>query len=49
MGRNAKSIGLHIAEGNPNRLTKDQVRQRQEAEVKLGKQHELEKLKKPAF
>ncbi|MBY9077267.1 P27 family phage terminase small subunit [Paenibacillus sp. HN-1] len=48
MGRNAKPIGLHIAEGNPNRLTREQLRQRQEGEVKLGKT-ELEKLKPPAF
>lgn len=48
MGRNAKSIGLHLAEGNPNRLTKAQIRERQEAEVKLGEQ-DLKKLKKPTF
>lgn len=47
-GRNAKSIGLHLAEGNPNRLTKAEIAARQEGEVKLGK-HELEKLKKPSF
>jgi phage terminase small subunit len=45
-GRNAKPIGLHIAEGNPNRLTKEQIKQRQDAEVKLGEK-ELKKLKKP--
>lgn len=48
MGRNAKPVSLHIAEGNPNRLTKGQLQQRQEAEVKLGKT-ELDKLKPPAF
>ncbi|MFD1777024.1 P27 family phage terminase small subunit [Paenibacillus rhizophilus] len=48
MGRNAKPVSLHIAEGNPNRLTKGQLQQRQEAEVKLGKT-ELDKLKPPTF
>ncbi|MFD1886817.1 terminase [Paenibacillus wenxiniae] len=48
MGRNAKPIGLHIAQGNPNRLSKSQIKARQEGEVKLGKT-ELEKLKPPAF
>lgn len=47
-GRNAKPIALHLAEGNPNRLTKEQIAARQESEVKLGK-HELDKLKKPSF
>lgn len=47
-GRNAKPVALHIAEGNPNRLTKEQLNQRQEAEVKLGTT-ELKKLKKPSF
>jgi len=35
-GRNAKPIAIHIAEGNPNRLTKKQIRDRQAAEIKLG-------------
>ncbi len=48
MGRNAKSIGLHLAEGNPNRLTKAEIEARQAAEVKLGEQ-DLKKLKKPTF
>lgn len=48
MGRNAKPASVHIAEGNPNRLTREQLRDRQDSEVKLGK-HELEKLKKPGF
>ncbi|MEK3824441.1 terminase [Paenibacillus sp. FSL K6-1558] len=48
MGRNAKPVGLHLAEGNPNRLTKAQIQARQEGEVKLGKT-ELEKLKPPVF
>ncbi|OAS21148.1 terminase [Paenibacillus oryzisoli] len=47
-GRHAKPIGLHLAEGNPNNLTKQQIEDRQAAEVKLGK-HELAKLKKPGF
>jgi phage terminase small subunit len=52
MGRNAKPASLHIAEGNPNRLTREQLRDRQDSEVKLGKKlpkSELEKLKPPAF
>jgi phage terminase small subunit len=48
MGRNAKSIGLHLAEGNPNRLTKAEIEARKESEVKLGEQ-DLKKLKKPSF
>jgi len=47
-GRNAKPVALHLAEGNPNRLTKEQIKQRQDAEVKLGEK-DLAKLKKPAF
>ncbi|MEV2294902.1 terminase [Paenibacillus larvae] len=47
-GRHAKPIALHLAEGNPNRLTKEEIKQRQEAEVKLGEQ-DLKKLKKPGF
>jgi len=47
-GRNAKPIGLHLAEGNPNNLTKEQIKQRQEAEVKLGA-NDISKLKKPSF
>lgn len=48
MGRNAKPTSLHLAEGNPNRLTKDQIRHRQENEIKLGKS-ELDKIKPPSF
>jgi phage terminase small subunit len=47
-GRNAKPVALHLAEGNPNNLTKEQIKQRQEAEVKLGV-NDLKKLKKPRF
>jgi phage terminase small subunit len=47
-GRNAKPVALHIAEGNPNRLTKDQIKQREESELKLG-QSDLKKLKKPKY
>lgn len=47
-GRNAKSVALHIAEGNPNRLTKEEIRRRQESEVKLGKS-DLDKIKPPEF
>ena len=35
-GRNAKSISLHVAEGNPSRLTKAEIQQRKDAEIKLG-------------
>lgn len=47
-GRNAKPIGLQLAEGNPNRLTKEEIAARQAAEIKLGKS-ELDKLKPPPF
>ena len=47
-GRHAKPIALHLAEGNPNRLTKAEIRARQEAEIKLGEK-DLGKLKMPAF
>lgn len=47
-GRNAKPIALHLAEGNPNRLTKEQIKQRQESEVKLGVD-DFKKIKKPDF
>jgi phage terminase small subunit len=47
-GRNAKSIGLHLAEGNPSHLTKAEIEARKEAEVKLGEK-DLAKLKRPAF
>lgn len=47
-GRNAKSIGLHLAEGNPNRLTKEEIQARKDAEIKLGKT-ELDKLRPPTF
>lgn len=48
MGRNAKPVALQIAEGNPNRLTKEQIQQRKDAEVKLGKT-DLEKLRPPGL
>lgn len=48
MGRNGKPIDLHLAAGNPNRLTKEQIQQRQESEIKLGKT-ELDKLKPPEY
>ncbi|MCM3145369.1 terminase [Brevibacillus sp. MER 51] len=47
-GRHAKPVALHLAEGNPNRLTKEQIQQRKDAEVKLGAQ-DLKKLKKPGY
>lgn len=34
-GRRAKPIGLHLAEGNPNRLTKRQIEHREKAEKSL--------------
>lgn len=48
MGRNAKPVSLHLAQGNPNRLTKEEIAARAEGEVKLGKS-ELDRLKPPAF
>lgn len=47
-GRRAKPIGLHLAEGNPSHLTKEEIEERKAAEVKLGEQ-DLAKLKKPIF
>lgn len=47
-GRNAKPIALHLAEGNPNRLTREQIKQRQQSEIKLGA-NDLKKIKKPRF
>lgn len=47
-GRHAKPVALHLAEGNPNRLTKEEIKRREAAEVKLGEQ-DLKKLKKPSF
>jgi len=48
MGRNAKPVSLHVAEGNPNRLTKTAIEERKNSEVKLGTK-DLKKLKPPAF
>lgn len=48
MGRNGKPISLHIAEGNPNRLTKAEIQARKDNEIKLGKS-DLDKLKPPSF
>lgn len=48
MGRNAKPTALHVAEGNPNRLTREQLQARQAGEIKLGKS-ELEKIKPPPY
>lgn len=45
MGRNAKPIALHLAQGNPNRLTKKQINQRKKSEIKLGDK----KLRCPAY
>lgn len=47
-GRNAKSVGLHLAQGNPSHLTKAEIEARKESEVKLGEQ-DLKKLRKPGF
>ncbi|MBY0085762.1 terminase [Brevibacillus brevis] len=47
MGRNGKPISLHLAEGNPNRLTKAEIQARKDNEIKLGKSEldsEYEKL-----
>ncbi|MFH0071006.1 terminase, partial [Peribacillus sp. NPDC056705] len=48
MGRNAKPVSLHIAQGNPNRLTREEMQARANSEIKLGKT-ELDKLKPPSF
>ena len=48
MAMNAKPISLHLAEGNPNRLTKAEIAARREAEVKLGAT-DLSKIKPPPF
>jgi phage terminase small subunit len=45
MGRNAKSIELHLIQGNPNHLTKKQIAFRKKAEIKIGDS----KLKLPAY
>lgn len=47
-GRKAKPIGLHLAEGNPSHLTKEEIEARKSSEVKLGEK-DLAKLKKPSF
>lgn len=47
-GRNAKSVGLHLAEGNPSHLTKAEIAARKESEVKLGEK-DIAKLRKPSF
>jgi phage terminase small subunit len=44
-GRNAKPVQLHIAQGNPNRLTKAEIARRKAKQVQLGEQ----KLRCPAF
>lgn len=38
MGRHAKPIQLHVIEGNPNRLTKNQIEQRVKSEIRFGDQ-----------
>lgn len=48
MGRNAKPTSLHVAEGNPNRLTKEEIQARKDAEIKLGKSA-IGKLRPPPF
>lgn len=44
-GRNAKPVQLHLAQGNPNRLTKSEIARRKQSEIKLGDH----KLKCPEF
>lgn len=48
IGRNGKPISLHIAEGNPKRLTKAEIQARKDNKIKLGKS-DLDKLKPPSF
>jgi phage terminase small subunit len=47
-GRNAHSIALQLAQGNPNGLTKEEIKARSDAEIKLGKK-EIERLRVPPF
>lgn len=35
-GRNAKSIGLHIAAGNPSHLSKSEIESRKKSETQIG-------------
>jgi phage terminase small subunit len=44
-GRNAKPVSLHLAEGNPNKLTKAEIARREKANIKLGS----DKLTCPAY
>lgn len=44
-GRNGQPIELHLAKGNPNRLTKSEIERRKKAEIKIGDN----KLKCPTF
>jgi len=48
MGRNGKPTDLHIAEGNPNNLTKAEIQARKDAEIKLGNSS-IGKLRPPPF
>lgn len=48
MGRNAKSVALHLAEGNPNRLTKTEIEARKQSEIKLGKS-DLKNIQPPDY
>jgi phage terminase small subunit len=48
MGRNAKAVALHVAQGNPNRLTKAEIERRKEAQVKLGK-NDLRNIQPPDY
>lgn len=47
-GRNAKSVSLHLAEGNPSHLTKEEIAARKAAEIKLG-MTDFSKLRAPAI
>ncbi|WP_186320965.1 phage terminase small subunit P27 family [Bacillus mycoides] len=47
MGRKAKPIHLHLLEGNANRLTKEEIEQRLEAEKRL--QAKKDKVKPPTW
>jgi phage terminase small subunit len=44
-GRKAKPIQLHIFEGNPNRLTKEEINHRQKTEIRIGN-HEFKTTKR---
>lgn len=49
MGRNAKPIGLHVAQGNPNGLSKAEIQRRKDSEIKVGTDIKTKSLKCPDY